>query len=370
MSDLPQTPLADFYTAQGATLGEYHGATVPAKFSDPVAEHDAVRQASGVFDISFRAKFAVTGRDAAKFLHRILSQDIKRLAPGQGAYAALLNAQGHIVADFNIYCAEDRYLIDIDADLREKAEQAIGRYIIGDRVSIEPAPSFAFSFQGPAARALLGKTLHVDLPLLQEFDHFAANYAGFPIRVVRLSSTGEEGYEVWVGGKGMAGVWGAACGQAPTYAMLPCGTAALEMLRIEAGIPRYGQELDEDTLPNEAELFNAVSFTKGCYVGQEIVERARSRGHVNWKLVGLTVHSPTPPAAGEKLLQEGKAVGEITSACASPSLAQTLALGYARHEVAEPGTKLALASGPAAEVAPLPFYHRPKPNGSHGQSAF
>jgi len=203
---------------------------------------------------------------------------------------------------------------------------------------------------------LLEKTLHLDLPAMQEFDHFQTNYAGFPVRVVRASSTGEEGYEIWVGEKGLLGVWGAACGQAPTYEMLPCGVEALESLRIEAGIPRYGSELSEDTLLLEAGLLNAVSFTKGCYVGQEIVERTRTRGHVNWKLVGLIVRAPQAPAPGEKLTSAGQEIGEVTSACVSPTLGQTIALAYVRREVAEPGTQLALASGPAAEVTTLPFH--------------
>jgi folate-binding protein YgfZ len=129
-------------------------------------------------------------------------------------------------------------------------------------------------------------------------------------------------------------------------------------LRIEAGIPRYGSELSEDTLLLEAGLLNAVSFTKGCYVGQEIVERTRTRGHVNWKLVGLIVRAPEAPAPGEKLTSAGQEIGEVTSACVSPTLGQTIALAYVRREIAEPGTQLALASGPAAEVTTLPFYRR------------
>jgi len=173
---------------------------------------------------------------------------------------------------------------------------------------------------------------------------------------VRASSTGEEGYEVWVGAKGAMGVWGAACGQAPTYGTLPCGFEALESLRIEAGIPRYGYELDEDTMIHEAGLLNAVSFTKGCYVGQEIVERTRTRGHANWKLVGLVLDSPSLPARGEKLTLDEKEVGDVTSACVSPTLGKTIALAYVRREVGEPGTKVSLASGPAVTVTALPFY--------------
>ncbi len=362
MSDSIQSPLADYHLSHGATLAEYHGAIVPARFSNSHDEHQAVRTAAGLFDFSFRAKFAMKGRDRVRFLHRIVSNDVKSLAAGQGVYATLLNAQGQILADLRIYAADDRLLVDTDADLRPKAFELLRRYIIGDQVELEPLDLYALAFEGPRAPGLLEKTLHIDLPALKEFEHFATNYAGFPVRVVRASNGGEEGYEVWVGAKGMMGLWGAACGQAPSYDMLPCGTEALESLRIEAGIPRYGSELGEDTLPLEANLLNALSFSKGCYVGQEIVERARSRGHVNWKLVGMIVDSNQPPAPGEKLVLDETEVGEITSSCVSPTLLKTLALGYVRREHSQAGTKLRTALGFAAEVADLPFYRRSLPD--------
>jgi glycine cleavage system T protein len=357
-TSLTASPLAEYHVSQGATLGEYHGALVPSCFTDPVAEHRAVREASGLFDLSFRGKFAMKGRDHAKFLHRMVSNDIKRLAPGQGTYATLLNPQGHILVDMRLCCAEERFFVDADADLRDKALEGLKRYVIGDQVEFEPLELYALAFQGPHSRPLLEKTLHISLPAMQEFDHFATNYAGFPVRVVCASSTGEEGYEVWAGAKGLLALWGAACGQAPTYGTLPCGTQALESLRIEAGIPRYGQELGEDTIPNEAGLWNALSFNKGCYVGQEIVERARSRGHVNWKLMGLIVESEVPPPAGEKLTRDGREIGEVTSSCVSPTLSKTIAMAYLRREVSELGTKLAFPSGAVAEVVGLPFYQR------------
>ena len=352
------SPLADYHRSQGATLGEYHGALVPSHFTEAVAEHKAVREASGLFDFSFRGKFAMKGRDHAKFLHRMVSNDIKRLRPGQGTYATLLTPQGHIRVDMRLYCAEDRFFADTDADLRDKALEGLKRYVIADQVEFEPLDVYALAFQGPRARPLLEKTLHITLPAMQEYDHFATNYAGFPVRVVCASNTGEEGYEVWAGARGLLALWGAACGQAPTYDMLPCGTQALETLRIEAGIPRYGQELGEDTIPNEAGLWNALSFNKGCYLGQEIVERARSRGHVNWKLMGLIVESEVPPSSGEKLVREGREIGEVTSSCVAPTLGKTVAMAYLRREVSEPGTKLEFPSGTVAEVVALPFYQR------------
>ena len=357
MAEAVRGPLADYHRSQGATLAEYHGAVVPARFSDPVAEHRAVRKASGILDFSFRAKLALSGEDRVRFLNGMVTNDVKGLQPGQGIYALLLNVQGQILADLKIYAAQDQFLIDVDYDLLEKVQLFLDRYIIADQVELEPVELAAVSFQGPRARPLLEKTLHIDLPEMNPFDHFTSNYAGFPVRVVRNQTSGEEGYEVWISAKGMLGLWGGACGQAPTYDMLPIGSEALETLRIEAGIPTYGDDLYEDTLALEAGLLNALNFTKGCYLGQEIVERARSRGRVNWTLAGLLIDGSQPPAVGEKLVQGEKEVGEITSACFSPTLSRTIALSYLRREAAEPGTSLGLKDGKTSlEVTKLPFY--------------
>jgi glycine cleavage system T protein len=355
MPEAVRSPLAELHSAYRANLGEYHGGIVPERFTDPSAEHRAARRTAGLFDFSFRAKFVMLGQDRTKFLQRIVSNDVKNLSDGQGTYAMLLTPQGHIVADFRIYCTTDSFLFDTDADLRDKAYGGLKRYIIADRVSLEPSELCALSVQGPQSHAVLQSAVQKEVPSLPEYGHFATEVGGFPVRIVHASSTGEEGYEIWADANGILGVWKTLLELAPSSGLLACGTTALESLRMEAGIPRYGSDFGEDTLPLEAGLLNALSFNKGCYIGQEIVERARSRGHVNWKLVGLTIDSPHPPSAGEKALSEGKEVGEITSACVSPTLAHTIALAYVRREFAEPGTRLALASGAAVEVAALPF---------------
>jgi glycine cleavage system T protein len=358
MSELAPSPLSQAHQARDAKLGEYHGAQVPLRFSDPRAEHRAVREAAGFFDFSFRARFAAKGADHVTFLHNMLSNDVKGLAPGRGAYATLLEVKGHILADLCVYRDPEQVLLETDADLRDKSMRTLDRYIIMDDVKLQRLEVFCVAFQGPKSSALLQKTLPgASTNLDQEYSHGLATLpGGEAVRVVRASSTGEEGYEVWAGAEAVARIWKAACDASGALGALPCGIEALESLRIEAGIPRYGAELDEDTLPLEAALLNALSFTKGCYIGQEVVERTRSRGHVNWKLAGLFVEAAAPPAPGEKVLSEGRPAGEITSSCISPTLERTLALGYVRREFSEPGTKLGLASGVLLEVASLPFY--------------
>ena len=360
MTEPIRSPLASFHQSQGANLAEYHGALVPERFTDSSGEHRSVRESAGLFDFSFRSRFVMKGQDRAKFLQRIISNDVKNLAPGQGTYATLLTPQGHIAVDFRIYCTDDAFLFDTDADLRDKALAGLKRYIIADRVTVEPMESFALSVQGLNARDVLENVLGKDIPAPANLGHFANESAGLPVRVVHGSSTGDEGYEIWTEPARALEVWKIFSESVSKAGGQCCGTAALESLRIEAGIPRYGDDFGEDTIPLEAGLLNALSFNKGCYIGQEIVERARSRGHVNWKLVGLTIDAPQAPAVSEKVLSKGKEIGEITSSCVSPTLAQTLALAYVRHEVSDPGTSLTLASGAAALVTVLPFYRSPQ----------
>lgn len=353
-----RTPLADEHRARGATLVAYHGAEVPARFTDFRAEHQAVRRAAGLFDFAFRAKLALTGEHRIKFLHRILSNDIKSLTAGHGTYALLLNAQGHILADLRVYADDDRLWIDTDADLAEKATAILRRYIIADRVEVEPLQLSSVALQGPRSRGILQKLFGTGVESLElEMDHRLTEFAGRPARVVKLSSTGEEGYEIWLETGVAPRFWESALAEGAALGLVPCGVEALESLRIEAGIARYGADFGEDTLPLEAGLLDAVSLNKGCYIGQEIVERARSRGHVNWKLVGLRLDAGAAvPKPGDALVANGKSVGEVTSACFSVTFGGPLALAYVRREVSEPGSTLALPGGAAAQVALTPFY--------------
>lgn len=349
-----RTPLSHEHLAAEANLAVYHGAEIPLSFGASAVEHQAVRTAAGLFDFSFRSKFSLTGEHRVRFLHRIVSNDILALRPGQGTYATLLSAQGRILADLRVYLDGDRIWVDTDADLAEKAMSILRRYIIGDRVQIEPSELLAVALQGPAAwNAVEGLCGQSAGPIEREMEHRAIQYGGQTGRIVRLTSTGEEGYEVWLDAAALKGFWQKAL---QSNTIVPCGSEALESLRIEAGIPRYGPDLAEDTLPLEAGLLTALSFSKGCYIGQEIVERARSRGHVNWKLMGLRFEPAlVVPKPGEALTYEGKTTGEITSACHSPTLGRPIALAYLRREVAEPGTRLLLGNGSAGEVCALPF---------------
>lgn len=362
MSSPFRSPLVEPHSS--GMLVEYHGALLPGFYSDSLAEHRAVRTAAGLFDGSFRARFTASGSDRVRFLHGMVSNDVRGLAPGQGTYATLLDVRGHILADLAVCCMEDRFVVDTDANLLDKALHTLNHYNIGGRVPLEKLDGAALFLQGPKSRLIVKEFLRIEPPGPEEFCHAEVSFRGQPVRVVRWSITGEEGYALWVAPAALEEVWRALIGLGGQHELVPCGVKALETLRIEAGIPRYGAELAEDVLPLEAGILNALSFTKGCYIGQEIVERARSRGRVNWKLVGLFIDTSRPPSPGEKLLNGGKEVGEFTSTCVAPTVGRTIGMAYLRREAAEPGTKLCIASGSAAEVTALPFYRRDTAVGS------
>lgn len=344
----------------GAAANEtaYHGARMSAYYSDPVTEHRAVRESAGLFDLAFRSILSAKGSDRARFLHNMVTNDVKGLTPGGGLYANILDVKGHILADLRIYCDQDQFLLATDADLIEKVLATLSRYNIGGRVPLERLGLVAQSLQGPKAEEILSGVVGANLPGPDELSHAIINFKNEPLRVIRYGFTGEAGFELWTSPEGARIVKQTLIEGGGLGGVTSCGSAALETLRIEVGIPVYGNDLAEDTLPLEAGIFDALSFNKGCYIGQEIVERARSRGCVNWKLVGMFVGSAEAPLTGEKLLREGKPLGEVTSACVSPTLGRTIAMGYVRREVSEPGNLLALESGPEVEITALPFYRR------------
>ncbi len=348
--------LSEAFPGNAARLREYHGALLPEYYSDAISEHRTVRNAAGLFDASFRVLISAGGNDRVRFLHGMVSNDVRGLAAGQGTYATLLDTRGHILADLVIYCAHDCFLIETHADLADKVLQTLNHYNIGGRVPLARLDLAALLVQGPKSGLIVKQSLGAELPGREEFCHAELAFSGQPLRIARVSTTGEEGCELWIAPAGVKALWNALLDGGGKHGLIACGVQALETLRIEAGTPAYGSELGEDVMPLEADLLKALSFTKGCYVGQEIVERTRSRGHVNWKLIGFWIRADQSPAPGEKLLAAGKEVGELTSACWSPSLARVIALGYARREFAEPGTALTLPSGAVAEATPVPFY--------------
>jgi glycine cleavage system T protein len=354
---------AAWHTTHGARWTDDRGVELPESFTDVAEEYRAVRTCVGLIDASFRTQVRMSGEDRVGFLQGMLSNDVKSLKPGGGCAAALLTEQGRIVADLRVYALETEFLLDVDVRIKDSMINALSRFIIADDVELEDlsATQTTLALQGPlAARALA--TVAVMTPLAKEFDHQEAMIAGVSVRVVRVSETGEEGYEILAPREQAELVWQALWQAGASLGLRPIGHAALNSLRIEAGIPWYGVDMDEGRIVLEVGLEHAISFKKGCYLGQEVVERASARGHVNRKLSGLIVQlgdsSDPLPTQNDKLFHGEQEVGWITSVAWSPRLGCAIALGYVRREHLAAGTQLRIdrqGKPMIAEVTTLPF---------------
>jgi folate-binding protein YgfZ len=359
VSEERRSPLEGALAALGARWTTRDASRLAADFGDVAAECRAVRESVGVLERNDRACLTAAGPDAARFLNAMVTNDVKSLAAGQGCYATQLTAQGHIVADFTVLAMGDHFLLETGWPLKNRLQQMLERYLIADDVTLEDrsAQLAVVAVEGPASAKLLRAAGAATLPGAER-NHTWAKFGETPALVVRLSETGEEGYRMIFVVEYAQNLWDALVAAQKAVPWRPVGYTALNILRTEAGVPWYGAELDERTLPPEAGLeARAISYNKGCYLGQEIIERIRSRGHVNRRLVGLTLETDRLPEPGAKLTRDGKEVGALTTAVDSPVLGKRLALGYVRREFAEPSTRLLLETG-AAVVANLPFYRR------------
>ncbi len=360
MSGEARSALHASYEALGAHFATVRGRLMPERFGTVEDECRAVRTVAGVVDRSDLGYLTASGGDAQRFLQGMVTNDVAALAPDQGTYAVHLTTQGHIVADFYLLAMPDHFLLETARNRVEPLRAGLERYIVADDVEVaDRSDQFAaLSVEGPAAGRLLTATGAATLPG-KEFNHTWVQL-GAPVLVVRLSETGEEGYRLIFLVEYAQNVWDALTAQQQAVTWKPVGHAALNILRTEAGLPWYGIDMDERTLPPEAGLEQrALSYTKGCYIGQEIIERIRSRGHVNRRLTGLLLSGESLPATGAKLFSNDKSVGTVTTTVHSPTLKRAIGLGYVRREHLEPGTRLRLESGGTAEVAELPFYRQP-----------
>ncbi len=319
---------------------------------DVRAEFLALISGSGVYDLSSRSKISLTGGDRTRWLNGMVTNNIRDLEPGRGVYAFLLNPQGHILGDLYAYNRGETLLLDTDRSQAGKILPVLDKYIIMDDVEVADISEqlSAVGISGPNSRATL-RAAGFQVSELKPLQFVEITWHQIDITVVRGDNPQVDSFELWV-----------ALGDAErvSEALLKAGatrvgTAALDLLRIAAGIPRYGVDIRERDLPQETEQECALNFSKGCYVGQEIVERIRSRGQVRRKFTGFAIEGKLP-AAGSKIQVEGKDVGEITSAASLPAggSERRVALGYIRREAATPG-KLVEAGGSAASVANLPF---------------
>jgi len=329
---------------------------IPLDYGDATAEYDAVRRRVGLLDRADRGLIEATGRDRAAFLHALLSNEIKALTPGQGCAATLLDIHGKVQVTLLVWVLDDRIVLVTPPGMAATTYEQLDKYLFAEKVALEDVSGSRtlLMLAGPEAPALVTRLTGAALPDAP-WSHAAAVLDGSEVRLVRgARETGEP--EVWLTSDAAAGapVWEALIAAGAR----PVGQTALETLRIEAGTPRFGRDVDPSVLLPEIPFDALVSQTKGCYPGQEVVVRIRDRGHVNRHLRGLLLDGVDVPEAGAEVWADAGSIGRITSVTRSPALGRAVALAFVRRSHAEPGTRVEVRSdGRAlgASVSALPF---------------
>ncbi|HEX9341891.1 MAG TPA: aminomethyltransferase family protein [Thermoplasmata archaeon] len=353
MQDLPLQTLHDVAGAILRPEGEWN---VPSGYVSLDEEVRAVRTRAGVIDVSDRAKIELTGSERVLFLDGLVTADIKVLTPGASAYALLLNEKSRVLGDVRVYAFPESLVLDIEAAQKPTILGILEKARVSDDVEFRDlGPTGHLVVHGPRADDVVVRALGADVRALS-LDIYASvrvdkRHVG---HVARIRPTGERGFAIWSPGATLADAWAALVRRGAT----PIGREAYEVLRIEAGVPRFGADMSGETLALEVAPESALSFTKGCYVGQETVARSTYVGQVRRKLLGLRIDADTPPVRGDPVLRGDQTVGGVTSAAWSPTLGWGVALALVRVDAVSPTETLFVDRGGwslRAKLHPLPF---------------
>jgi folate-binding protein YgfZ len=335
---------------------------VPSSSSSVREGYDAARRRVAVIDRNDRGLILLTGNDRASYLQGLLTNDIAAIRPGGGCYAAYLTAQGRMIADLLVYELGDLILVSVIAEVKDTVLARLNQFIFSEDVQLgDVTDTFTgVAVVGPDAAGVVETVLDgasaEALRGLPEHGNMRAQFEGQSAIVLRVTDTGEPGYDVLVD---------RAQGPALRAALMKAGAVEIdasvaEALRIEAGVPVFHRDMDEETIPLEAGIESrAISLTKGCYVGQEVIIRVLHRGHgrVARKLVGVTLDGEAVPATGAVVHADGREIGHVTSSVRSPALEHPIALAYLHRDFVEAGTRVSI-DGLSATVTALPFVDR------------
>ena len=362
---MKQSRLHVQHSQLGATFAEITGWEVPAHYGDVAAEHQAVRHAVGIADLSHRGKLKVTGDDRVKWLQSIISNDILPLQPGQGRYSSFLTHKGKMLTYFRVYMQNESVMVEDVGEIGDATFQAMRKFLLyGTKAKMENcAESWGLLLiSGPKATQVIQSAFGVDVTDVKPLDFITAQIGGQQAFIARTEETGEIDIEILLPVDSLATAWTAAMQAGAKFGIRAIGSHAREALRIEAGIPKAGPDLNEEVVPPEANLEGkAFSLSKGCYPGQEVVARMDTYGNVRRKLIGLVLKDSAVPPHGAKLHSGDREVGWISSAVSSPQLNKVIALGFPLRDFSAPNTALTVdinGTRHEAIVHTLPFYTR------------
>jgi folate-binding protein YgfZ len=348
-----ETPLAALHRAAGAMMGVWFGCDLPDSFGDAREEQRFANESVALIDKNYRAYFSLTGPDRVRYLNAILTNNIKDLADGQGTSSLLLNAQGRILAEMETFAGAEEVFCVSYRMIRERLAEVIEKYIIMDDVTLtdETEKFGTLAVEGPAAAEVVRELTGVALDDLPELGWREVRVEALPCRLVKRSAAGVAGAEFVAAGAELETLWNILLHSARKRGGGPMGYQALSAQRLVEGVPWFGYDYGEKQIPHEAGLeLSHISYTKGCYTGQEIVERVRSRGQVNRRRVELLFSGEGVPDAGAELTALGKPVGFVTRAARSGFPPAILGMGYVGKEHRALGAKLEWSGGTATVV--------------------
>jgi aminomethyltransferase len=364
---LLRTPLYEAHKALGARLVEFGGWEMPVRYSGDIAEHQAVRQRAGLFDVCHMGEFIASGPGALDFLQSLVPNNVARLTENQALYTQILRPDGGTLDDLIIYRrGPERYMIVVNAGTMAKDWAWFSDHAAGQSgVTLENKSSATglLALQGPLAQRILQPLTDTPLAEIAYYHCLPGAVSGIECLISRTGYTGEDGFELYCDAEAVNDLWSRLLEAGWPDGLLPAGLGARDTLRLEAGYCLYGHELTEEITPLEAGLGWTVKLEKGVeFIGREAL-LAEKRDGLRRKLIGIELTERGVPRAGYPLSRDGASVGELTSGTMSPTLGKPIGLGYVPPDVASVGTALSVeirGKPVAAIIVPLPFYKRPK----------
>jgi glycine cleavage system T protein len=358
-----KTPLHAMHDNVGARFEEWFGWEMPSFYSSPLGEHTAVRECVGIVDLSYSGAVRIGGSEGAQFLNGLVTSDVKGLQEGKLQPAAFLTGHGKVRALCRIARLGQDYLIITDPQTHDKVFKYVFPFsYAGDFQVADVSDEYRLlSIQGPGAEAVMKEVSFEPVAALGTMDSFRTTIAGHHCAVTGSDRTGETGFDLFLPASALTDIWEFILLKGSFHEILPVGQTALDSLRIEAGKLVYGVDVDETNMMLETGMSDAVSFTKGCYTGQEAVAMATYRGHVSKQMAGLRVEGNVVPPERSVIAIDGKEVGYVTSSVDSPTLGGIVALGYIKYGFTDEGRTVRITDGTntcRATIVPLPFYRR------------
>lgn len=338
---MKQTPLTSKHHQLGAKMVDFAGFEMPIQYKGVLEEHRTVRSAVGIFDLCHMGEFELKGPDALGTLDKVTSNDPKLLKQGEIQYTCLTNEKGGIIDDILVYRAADSYILVVNASNTAKDYAWLKKQLLpGAQLEDLTAKTALIAVQGPKSADLAEEILDLPLHELKNYTFIEPTYSGEKILLSRTGYTGEDGFEMYVSNALAPHLWDVLMAEGEKYGIAPIGLGARDTLRLEARLPLYGNDLNEEITPLEAGLSRFVKLKKGDFIGRKALLTQKERG-LEKKLVAFIMRERGIPRQGYLLNDEdGKEIGYVTSGTHSPSLNQAIGMGYVRPEQSKPGTLL------------------------------